>query len=178
MYVCLVAFLVANSAYVFARVATIALSVIVFLYGLRKQEFNFDYTTGNYNIPAVQFSAVSIISFFQGYLLYLFVKKQVKLARENAAVVVVKTKPKQKTKKREGAVECFLANFNISIGYSLVYDYYICFFNNNFNAQQCVYYCSMSCSGKKSALLEDDDLPEVDQATKKNLRNRSSAKVK
>jgi len=33
-------------------------------------------------------------------------------------------------------------------------------------------------AGKKSALPEDDDLPEVDQATKKNLRNRSSAKTK
>ncbi|XP_020297643.1 translocating chain-associated membrane protein 1 [Pseudomyrmex gracilis] len=127
------AFLVANSVYAFARIATIALSAVVFLYGLRKQEFNFDYNTGNYNIPAVQFLGVSIILFFQGYLLYLFIKKQVKLARENAAVVVVKTKPKQKTKKREG---------------------------------------------KKSALPEDDDLPEVDQATKKNLRNRSSAKAK
>jgi len=31
-------------------------------------------------------------------------------------------------------------------------------------------------AGKKSALSEDDDLPEVDQATKKNLRNRPSAK--
>jgi len=33
-------------------------------------------------------------------------------------------------------------------------------------------------TGKKSALSEDDDLPEVDQATKKNLRNRPSAKAK
>lgn len=32
--------------------------------------------------------------------------------------------------------------------------------------------------GKKSMMSEDDDLPEVDQATKKNLRSRSSAKVK
>lgn len=110
---CSVAFLVANSVYAFARIATIALSAVVFLYGLRKQEFNFDYTTGNYNIPAVQFSAVSIILFFQGYLLYLFIKKQVKLARENAAVVVVKTKPKQKTKKREGEIKCFVVNFYI-----------------------------------------------------------------
>ena len=32
--------------------------------------------------------------------------------------------------------------------------------------------------GKKSAMSEDDDLPEVDQATKKNLRSRSSTKAK
>ncbi|XP_043284623.1 translocating chain-associated membrane protein 1 [Venturia canescens] len=31
---------------------------------------------------------------------------------------------------------------------------------------------------KKGTLSEDDDLPEVDQATKKNLRSRSSAKAK
>ncbi|XP_072764487.1 translocating chain-associated membrane protein 1 [Anoplolepis gracilipes] len=126
-------FLVANSVYVFARLATIVLTAVVFLYGLRKLEFNFDYDTGNFNIPAVQFSAVSIISLFQAYLLYYFITKQIKRARENAAPVVVKTKPKQKLRKREG---------------------------------------------KKSALSEDDDLPEVDQATKKNLRNRSSAKAK
>lgn len=126
-------FLVANSTYMFARLATIMLTVLVFLYGLRKLEFNFDYDTGNFNTPAVQFSAVSVISLFQSYLLYHFIAKQIKRARENAAPVVVKTKPKQKLRKREG---------------------------------------------KKSALSEDDDLPEVDQATKKNLRNRPSAKVK
>ncbi|XP_011691166.1 PREDICTED: translocating chain-associated membrane protein 1 [Wasmannia auropunctata] len=127
-------FLIANSIYAFARIATIALTCVVFLYGLRKQEYKFDYATGNFNNPAVQFSAASIISLFQGYLLYVFVAKQIKRARENAAPVVVKTKPKQKLKKRDG---------------------------------------------KKSAVSEDDDLPEVDQATKKNhLRNRPSAKAK
>ncbi|XP_070160947.1 translocating chain-associated membrane protein 1 [Polyergus mexicanus] len=126
-------FLVANSTYAFARLATIVLTAVVFLYGLRKLEFNFDYDTGNFNTPAVQFSAVSIILLFQAYLLYYFITKQIKRARENAAPVIVKTKPKQKLRKREG---------------------------------------------KKFALSEDDDLPEVDQATKKNLRNRSSAKAK
>lgn len=97
-----VSFLVANSAYAFARIATIALTCVVFLYGLRKQEFKFDYATGNFNNPIVQFSATFIISLFQGYLLYYFVMKQIKRSRENAAPVVVKTKPKQKPKKREG----------------------------------------------------------------------------
>ncbi|KAH0945974.1 hypothetical protein HN011_007035 [Eciton burchellii] len=126
-------FLIANSTYAFVRIVTIVLSGLVFLYGLRKMEFKFDYATGTFNTPAVHFSAVFIISLFQGYLLYLFVAKQIKRARENVTPVVVKTKPKQKQKKREG---------------------------------------------KKSALPEDDDLPEVDQATKKNLRNRPSAKTK
>ncbi|KAL6255192.1 hypothetical protein P5V15_013530 [Pogonomyrmex californicus] len=127
-------FLVANSVYAFARVATLAITFVVFLYGLRNQEYKFDYATGNFNIPTVQFLAVTIISLFQGYLLYFFIAKQIKRARENATPVVVKTKPKQKLRKRD--------------------------------------------AGKKSALSEDDDLPEVDQATKKNLRNRPSAKAK
>ncbi|KAG5344900.1 TR1L1 protein, partial [Acromyrmex heyeri] len=126
-------FLVANATYVFARITTVALTCVVFLYGLRKQEFKLDYVTGNFNTPVVQFSVAVIVSLFQGYLLYFFIMKQIKYARENATPVVVKTKPKQKPKKREG---------------------------------------------KKSALSEDDDLPEVDQATKKNLRNRPSAKAK
>lgn len=106
-----VSFLVANSTYAFARVATIVLTVVVFLYGLRKQEFNFDYDTGNFNTPAVQFSAVSIISLFQAYLLYYFIAKQIKRARENAAPVVVKAKPKQKLRKREGEDDFTLFKF-------------------------------------------------------------------
>jgi len=97
-----VSFFIANSIYAFARVATIVLSCTVFLYGLRKLEFKFDYATGNFNSPAVQFSAVSIILFFQGYLLYFFISKQIKRARENVVPVVTKTKPKQKLRKREG----------------------------------------------------------------------------
>ncbi|XP_011869429.1 PREDICTED: translocating chain-associated membrane protein 1 [Vollenhovia emeryi] len=126
-------FLVANSIYVVARLATIALTCVVFLYGLATQEVKFDYATGNYNTPALQYSAALIISLFQGYLLYVFVAKQIKRSRENAAPVVVKTKPKQKSKKREG---------------------------------------------KKSDYDDYDCLPEVDQETKKNLRNRPSAKAK
>jgi len=97
-----VSFLVANSTYAFVRIVTIILSALVFLYGLRKVEFKFDYATGTFNTPAVHFSAVFIISLFQGYLLYLFVAKQIKRARENVTPVIVKTKPKQKQKKREG----------------------------------------------------------------------------
>lgn len=97
-------FLVANSTYAFVRIATITLSSVVFLYGLRKVEFKLDYATGTFNTPAIHFSAVFIISLFQGYLLYFFVAKQIKRTRENATLVVVKTKPKQKQKKREGKI--------------------------------------------------------------------------
>ncbi|KAG7199486.1 hypothetical protein KM043_014108 [Ampulex compressa] len=126
-------FLVANSVYVFVRVAILAIAALVFLYGLSQTESSFDYITGHFNIPAVRYSALSITAFFQLYLLYVFIMKQVKRARENVVPVVVKTKPKQKSKKKEG---------------------------------------------KKSTLSEDDDLPEVDQATKKNLRSRAFAKTK
>lgn len=102
-----VSFFIANSIYAFARVATIVLSSTVFLYGLRKLEFKFDYATGNFNSPAVQFSAVSIILFFQSYLLYFFISKQIKRARENVVPVVTKTKPKQKLRKRDGKVHLF-----------------------------------------------------------------------
>lgn len=36
----------------------------------------------------------------------------------------------------------------------------------------------MSFLAKKTAASEDDDLPEVDQATKKNLRSRTATKAK
>lgn len=86
----------------FVHVTTVVLSGVVFLYGLRKSDFAFDYATGNFNIPAVQYTGISVIVFFQCYLLYFFVMKQIKRARENAAPVVVKAKPKQKPRKREG----------------------------------------------------------------------------
>ncbi|XP_043667809.1 translocating chain-associated membrane protein 1 [Vespula pensylvanica] len=126
-------FLIANSVYVFVRIASIMLTILVFLYGFNQIESSFDYSTGNFNIPIVQYTVLSVIVFFQIYLLHTFVMRQIKRARENTTPVITKVKPKQKLKKKEG---------------------------------------------KKSTLSEDDELPEVDQATKKNLRSRSSTKAK
>lgn len=128
-----ISFLIVNSAYVFVHVASLVLAATVFLYGFNQIESSFDYAAGSYNIPIVQYSVLSVIAVFQFYLLYVFVMRQIKRARENAAPVVTKVKPKQKLKKKEG---------------------------------------------KKSTLSEDDELPEVDQATKKNLRSRTSVKGK
>lgn len=127
------AFLVANSVYVYARVATMAIATLFFLYGLSKAEGSLDLATGNFNIPAIRFSAFAVVIAFQVYLFYLFSSKQIKRARENVVPVQTTTKSKQKLRKKEG---------------------------------------------KKSAMSEDDDLPEVDQATKKNLRSRSFVKAK
>ncbi|KZC05102.1 PREDICTED: translocating chain-associated membrane protein 1 [Dufourea novaeangliae] len=126
-------FLVANSMYLFVRIATLAVATLVFLYGLSRTESVFDYVTGNFNVPLVRFSALSIIIAFQAYLSYVYVTRQIKRVRDNAIPVQIPAKTKQKSKKKEG---------------------------------------------KKPAASEDDDLPEVDQATKKNLRSRSSAKAK
>lgn len=126
-------FLVANSIYIFVRVATLAIANLVFLYGLSQVDNVFDYETGNFNIPLIRFPALGLIVVFQAYLSYVYSTRQLKRTRENATAVPVVTKPKQKPKKKEG---------------------------------------------KKPALSEDDDLPEVDQATKKNLRSRSSTKSK
>ncbi|XP_076662366.1 translocating chain-associated membrane protein 1 [Halictus rubicundus] len=126
-------FLVANSIYVFVRVATLAVAILVFLYGLSQVENVFDYDVGNFNIPLVRFPALGVIIVFQAYLSYIYIRRQLKRTRENATTVQVVAKSKQKPKKKEG---------------------------------------------KKPALSEDDDLPEVDQATKKNLRSRSSTKSK
>ncbi|KAL2734204.1 translocating chain-associated membrane protein 1 [Vespula squamosa] len=126
-------FLIANSVYVFIRIASLVLTILVFLYGFNQNESSFDYSVGNFNIPIVQYTVLSVIVFFQIYLLHTFVMRQIKRARENTTPVVTKVKPKQKLKKKEG---------------------------------------------KKPTLSEDDELPEVDQATKKNLRSRSSTKAK
>ncbi|XP_066588266.1 translocating chain-associated membrane protein 1 [Prorops nasuta] len=127
-----VAFLIANAIYIFARIATFALTALVFLYGLNQVEPSFNFSTGNFNTPIVQYSILSIITIFQAHLLYVFIKRQVKYAKENAAPVVIRTKSKQKLKKKDG----------------------------------------------KKPVSEDDDLPEVDQATKKHLRNRFISKAK
>ncbi|KAI4486228.1 hypothetical protein M0802_012441 [Mischocyttarus mexicanus] len=128
-----ISFLIANSVYVFVRIASLVLAVLVFLYGFNQIESSFDYNTGNFNIPVIRYTVLSVVVFFQIYLLHAFIMKQIKRARENTTPVVTKVKPKQKLKKKEG---------------------------------------------KKSTLSEDDELPEVDQATKKNLRSRSSTKAK
>ncbi|KAK2579663.1 hypothetical protein KPH14_011586 [Odynerus spinipes] len=128
-----ISFLIANSVYVFVHIASLVLAAVVFLYGFNQIESSFEYSTGNFNSPIVQYTVLSVIVAFQIYLLYTFVMRQIKRARENTTPVITKVKPKQKLKKKEG---------------------------------------------KKSTLSEDDELPEVDQATKKNLRSRSSAKAK
>ncbi|XP_043477409.1 translocating chain-associated membrane protein 1 [Leptopilina heterotoma] len=127
------AFLVANAAFIFARLATVALSGLVFFYGLGQIERSLDFATGKFNIQAVQYGALGAILLFQAYLFYSFIKRQMKFTRENKTPVVSKAKSKQKPRKKDAK------------------------------------------DGKKS---EDDDLPEVDQATKKNLRTRYSAKAK
>ncbi|XP_017764712.1 PREDICTED: translocating chain-associated membrane protein 1 [Eufriesea mexicana] len=126
------AFLIANSTYVVIRIATLAIAMLVFLYGLGQVESVFDFATGNFNIPIIRFTALSAVIIFQVYLSYIFISRQIKRARENVVPVQTTVKTKQKSKRKEG---------------------------------------------KKSAMSEDDDLPEVDQATKKNLRSRSYAKA-
>lgn len=101
-YFLTVAFLVSNSVYVFVRVATLAIASLIFLYGLSQVESEFDYATGNFNIPAIRFSALIITVVFQAYLSYVFIKRQIKRARENAIPVQVAVKSKQKSKKKEG----------------------------------------------------------------------------
>ncbi|CAD1469552.1 unnamed protein product, partial [Heterotrigona itama] len=95
------AFLVANSVYVSIRVATVAIATLVFLYGLSQVESVFDFATGNFNIPAIRFTALSYIIIFQIYLSYIFVSRQMKRARENVVHVQTVVKSKQKSKKKE-----------------------------------------------------------------------------
>ncbi|XP_046820191.1 translocating chain-associated membrane protein 1 isoform X2 [Vespa crabro] len=94
-------FLIANSIYVFVRIASLVLTFIVFFYGFNQIESSFDYSTGNFNIPIVQYTVLSVIIFFQIYLLHKFVMRQIKRARENTTPVITKIKPKQKLKKKE-----------------------------------------------------------------------------
>ena len=129
-----VAFLIANTTFVIARLATVAVSALVFFYGLSQVTESLDYATGTFNIALVRYSALAVIAAFQAYLLYVFIKRQLKRARENNAPVISKIKPKQQRPKKK--------------------------------------------DGKKGAISEDDDLPEVDQATKKNLRSRTAVKAK
>lgn len=96
------AFLVANSVFVFARIGTLAIATLVFLYGLSQVESVFDYAVGNFNAPAIRFAAFGIILVFQAYLSYTFVRRQIKRVRENAIPVQVAAKSKQKSKKKEG----------------------------------------------------------------------------
>lgn len=98
----LVAFLVANSTYIFVRVATLTIAMLVFLYGLGQMESVFDYAVGNFNIPIIRFTALSYIVIFQIYLSYIFISRQLKRARENVVPVQTTVKSKQKSKKKEG----------------------------------------------------------------------------
>lgn len=101
-YFVVVAFLVANSMYVFVRVATLAIATLVFLYGLGQVQSVFNFATGNFNIPVIRFIALTYIIIFQTYLSYVFISRQLKRARENVVPIQATVKSKQKPRKKEG----------------------------------------------------------------------------
>ena len=103
-----VAYSVANVVFVFVRIASVALTVLVFFYGLGQIERSFDFTNGKFNIPAIQISALGAILAFQASLLYSFIKRQMRYSRENNAAVVTKIKSKQKPRKKDGKDGKFL----------------------------------------------------------------------
>ena len=105
--------MVANAAFILARVASVALSCLVFFYGLGQIERSFDYASGKFNIPVVQFSALGAILLFQAYLLYHFIKRQVKYARENKTWVVTKSKSKLRPRKKDAKDGEFLKTFQL-----------------------------------------------------------------
>lgn len=90
----------------FVRIVSLVFTVVVFFYGFNQIESSFDYSTGNFNIPIVQYTVLSVLVFFQIYLLHKLVMRQIKRARENITPVQNnKIKPKQKLKKKEGEFE-------------------------------------------------------------------------
>lgn len=89
--------------YIIVRVATLAIiTLVTFLFGFNQGESTFDLATGNFNVPAIRFSAIGIVIMFQAYLSYVFITRQIKRARENATPVQTAVKSKQKLKKKEG----------------------------------------------------------------------------
>ncbi|XP_011499145.1 PREDICTED: translocating chain-associated membrane protein 1-like 1 [Ceratosolen solmsi marchali] len=128
-------FYVANSMFVIARILTVLISALVFVYGLNQIDSTLNCAEGNFNIPAVRYSALAAVLVLQFYMLYVFLQYQKKRARENEVFVVSKVKVlKQKQKKKE--------------------------------------------TSKKSGGSEDDEQHDADQNIRKNLRSRSSTKVK
>ena len=97
--------MIANAVYVLVRFLIIGFSVLVFGYGLGQLPQQLDYPSGNFNIPAIQYSVLAVVLIFQSYLFYQFIKKQMDIARENSAPVVTKSKPKPKSKSKK---ECKL----------------------------------------------------------------------
>lgn len=98
----LVAFLIANPVYIAVRIISIAVAALVFFYGLSQTESSLDYASGNFNIPAIRYSALGGITLFQLGLLFRFIKSQRKVGQDSNAQVVNKSKSKQKPKKKEG----------------------------------------------------------------------------
>lgn len=96
-----VAFTVANLGYFAARLGSIALTALVFFYGLGQVKSSLDIATGNYNIPAIRYSGLGAIVLYQIYLAYLILQKVSKPSKESAPAAKAKVQ-KAKPKKKEG----------------------------------------------------------------------------
>lgn len=97
--------MVGNTAFIFARVATLALGALFYIYGLSKiNNQSLDYEMGSFNIPAIRFTAFGLVALFQAYLIYAFIKRQRQRARDSGAVVTSKVKAakNQRPKKKDG----------------------------------------------------------------------------
>ncbi|XP_001606721.1 translocating chain-associated membrane protein 1-like 1 [Nasonia vitripennis] len=98
------AFLLANSTFLVARLASLLISALVFIYGLGQINSGLNIAEGYFNTPAIRYGAFAAVAVFQFYMLYVFLKYQYKRARENQVPVVSKVKVlKQKPKKKEAS---------------------------------------------------------------------------
>ncbi|XP_046673389.1 translocating chain-associated membrane protein 1 isoform X1 [Homalodisca vitripennis] len=147
-------YLVSDVVFVLARLASIILSVLTFWYGLSLSDTQgLDLPSGNFNIPAVRLFALAAVSLLQAYLMFHFITDKLRQLREQAPQIQPRKLPVKKAvpkKKKEDSSRTLLTTI----------------WTNIFGPKP---------KGKKSSADDDvNELPEVDQNTKKSLRSRAN----
>uniref|UniRef100_A0A1W7R9H0 Translocating chain-associated membrane protein 1 n=1 Tax=Hadrurus spadix TaxID=141984 RepID=A0A1W7R9H0_9SCOR len=128
-------FLVWNVLFVFVRLASIILSVLVFWYGLATNESSgkIDIASGSFNTSLVRVNCLVAVCLLQAWMMWNFINFHLRRMREKAAQIA-STKKKALAKKEK----------------------------------------KIKKEEMRKASEDDNELPEVDQNTKKDLRFRTT----
>ncbi|XP_040569271.1 translocating chain-associated membrane protein 1-like 1 [Lepeophtheirus salmonis] len=137
-------FKVHDLCFVLARLGSITVAVLTFWYGLALSDDQvLDFSRGNFNTPLLRLCALVVICLRQAWLMWNFITLQLKLKREKAALTGLGSQSASDKKSK-----------------------------SKMQQEKAAKRKERQISKKEEVQDDVDDLPEVDQAASKTLRQR------
>ncbi|XP_046382519.1 translocating chain-associated membrane protein 1-like 1 [Ischnura elegans] len=137
-------FMVANGVFILVRLATIILSVLTFWYGLALGTPGLDVSAGNFNTQLVRINALAAVCLLQAWLMWNLITLHLRRMREQAPKHSNATSASTNARKQRQD-----------------------------RKKESLIKKKKDVDGKRGSYDDVNELPEVDQNTKKNLRSRA-----